>query len=140
MHARYPEEVPSYPTCFKLSSDLSRKRSPEDFIPFKAKKYGSEDFKSFSNQGFFRGNATWGAYLHSTDLVVIRATNAGIEAYCPLVVARQFSLVQLLPVPPTWTKNKDWSARVSISKDEAKKVSVLAKERIAVFPFIPFQV
>ena len=57
-----------------------------------------------------------------------------------MLVARQFGLVQLLPVPPTWTKNKDWSARVSISKDEAKKVSVLSKERIKAFPFNPFQV
>jgi hypothetical protein len=44
MHARYPEEVPSYPTCFKLFSDPSRKRSPEEFMPFEAKRYGFEDF------------------------------------------------------------------------------------------------
>ena len=128
MHANYPKEIPTYPNCFKLFSDPSREQSPEDFMPFEAKQYGSEDFKSFSNLGFFRG------------LVVIRSTNAGVKAYCPSLVARQFGLVQLLPVPPTWTKNKDWSARVSISKDEAKKVSVLSKERIKAFPFNPFQV
>ena len=49
MDAKYPEEVPSYPTCFKLFSDLSKKRSPEEFTTFEAKKYGSEDFKEFSN-------------------------------------------------------------------------------------------
>jgi hypothetical protein len=100
MHARYPEEVPSYPTCFKLFSDLSRKRSLEEFMPFEAKRYGSEDFHKFSNQGFFRGDAAWGACLHSWDLVVIRATNAGVEAYCPSLVVRQFGLVQLLSIPP----------------------------------------
>jgi hypothetical protein len=91
MDAKYPEEVPSYPTCFKLFSDPSKKRSPEEFTTFKAKKYGSEDFKEFSNQGFFRGNATWGAYLYSRDLVVIRATNAGVKAKLPCYQQRTLS-------------------------------------------------
>uniref|UniRef100_A0A2N9HXF3 Aminotransferase-like plant mobile domain-containing protein n=1 Tax=Fagus sylvatica TaxID=28930 RepID=A0A2N9HXF3_FAGSY len=108
MHARYPKEVPSYSTYFKLFSDPSRKRSFEEFMPFEAKKYGSKDFKEFSNQGVFRGSAAWGACLHLKDLMVIR--------------------------------NKDWSSRVSISKDEAKKVSILAKDRITSFTFTPFQV
>ncbi len=42
MHAKYPTEVPSYPTCFKLFNDSSRRRSPEEFMPFEAKRYGSE--------------------------------------------------------------------------------------------------
>jgi hypothetical protein len=140
MHARYPEEVPSYPTWFRLFSDSSRKRSPKDFMPFEAKMYGSEDFQKFSNQGFFRGDFAWGACLYLRDLVVIRATNAGIKAYCPSLVVRQFGLVQLLPVPLTWTKNKDWDSTVSISKDEAQKVSTLARERVTNFAFTPFQV
>ncbi len=140
MHAKYPKEVPSYPTCFRLFSDSLRRRSPEDFMPFEAKRYGSEDFQGFSNQGFFRGDSAWGVCLHSSDLVVIRATNAGVEAYCPSLLARQFGLVQLLPVPPTWTKTKDWDSRVSISKDEVQKVSTLARERITSFAFTPFQV
>jgi hypothetical protein len=93
IHARYPKEVPSYPTYFRLFSDSSRRRSPEDFMPFEAKRYGSEDFQGFSNQGFFRGDSAWGVCLHSSDLVVIRATNAGVEAYCPSLLARQFGLV-----------------------------------------------
>ena len=117
MHARYPKEVPTFPFCFKLFNDPSRKWSPKDFMPFEGKKYDSEDFKSFSNQGFFRGNAVCGACLHSRDLVVIKASNAAVETYCPLLVARQFGLIQMLLVPPTWSKNKYWSARVSISKD-----------------------
>uniref|UniRef100_A0A2N9GAK7 Aminotransferase-like plant mobile domain-containing protein n=1 Tax=Fagus sylvatica TaxID=28930 RepID=A0A2N9GAK7_FAGSY len=140
MHTRYPEEVPSYPTWFRLFSDSSRKRSPKDFMPFEAKMYGSEDFQKFSNQGFFKGDSAWGACLHSRDLVVIKATDAGIKAYCPSLVARQFGLVQLLPVPLTWTKNKDWDSTVSISKDEAQKVSTLARERVTNFAFTPFQV
>ena len=80
MHARYPKEVPSYSTYFKLFSDPSRKRSSEEFMPFEAKKYGSKDFKEFSNQGVFRGSAAWGACLHLKDLMVIRFTNAGVEA------------------------------------------------------------
>ena len=140
MHAKYPEELPFDPTCFKLFSDPSRKRSLEEFMPFKAKRYGFEDFHKFLSQGFFRGDDTWGACLHSRDLVVIRATNAGVEAYCPSLVVRQFRLVQLLPVPPTWTKNKDWSSKVSISKDEAQRVSNLARERVISFTLTPFQV
>jgi hypothetical protein len=100
MHARFPKVVPSFPTCFKLFSDSSRRRLPEEFMPFKAKKYGSEDFQQFSSQGFFSGDSTWGACLQSRDLVVIRSTHASVEAYCPLLVARQFGLIQLLPVPP----------------------------------------
>jgi hypothetical protein len=107
MHARYPTEVPSFPTCFKLFNDSSRRRSPEEFMPFKARRYGSEDFHQFSSQGFFRGDAAWGACLQSRDLVVIRSANAGVEAYCPSLVMRQFGLVQLLPVPSIWTKNTD---------------------------------
>ena len=140
MHARYPEEVPSYPTCFKLFSDPSRKRSPEEFMPFEAKRYGYKDFQKFSSQDFFKGDAAWGACLHSRDLVVIRATNTGVEAYCPSLVARQFGLIQLLPVPPTWTNNKDWSSRVSIPKDEAQRVSNLARERVTSFTLTPFLV
>ena len=140
MHARFPREkgVPSFPTCFKLFSDSMRRRIPEEFLPFEAKKYGSENFQKFSSQGFFRGDAAWGSYLQSRDLVVIRSAYAGVEAYYPSLVARQFGLVQLLLVPPTWTKNMDWMAQALISKDEAKQISVLARERVTSFTFIPF--
>jgi hypothetical protein len=140
MHARFPKEkgIPSFPSCFKLFSDSSRRRSPEEFMPFEAKKYGSEDFRKFSRQGFFRGDSAWGACLQSRDLVVIRSNNAGVEAYCPSLVARQFGLVQLLPVPPIWTKNTDWMARAIVSKDEAKQISVLTREQITSFVFTPF--
>uniref|UniRef100_A0A2N9EPX4 Aminotransferase-like plant mobile domain-containing protein n=1 Tax=Fagus sylvatica TaxID=28930 RepID=A0A2N9EPX4_FAGSY len=121
MHARYPKEVPFYPTCFKLFSDSSKRRSPEDFMPFEAKRYGSKDFQQFSSQGFFKGDVAWGACFQSRNLVVIRSTNAGVEAYCPSLVVRQFGLVQLLRVSPIWTKNTDWTSWVSISKDEAKQ-------------------
>uniref|UniRef100_A0A2N9GZI7 Aminotransferase-like plant mobile domain-containing protein n=1 Tax=Fagus sylvatica TaxID=28930 RepID=A0A2N9GZI7_FAGSY len=47
MHARYPKEVPSYPTDFKLFSDSSRRRSPENFMPFKAKSAGFEHIASY---------------------------------------------------------------------------------------------
>uniref|UniRef100_A0A2N9H3S9 Aminotransferase-like plant mobile domain-containing protein n=1 Tax=Fagus sylvatica TaxID=28930 RepID=A0A2N9H3S9_FAGSY len=99
MHARFPKEkgIPSFPTCFKLFSDSLRKRLPEEFMPFDAKK----------------------------DLVVIKSTGAGVEAYCPSLVVRQFGLIPLLPVPPTWTKNMDWMAQAVISKDEAKQIRVL---------------
>jgi hypothetical protein len=112
IHTRFPKEkgIPSFPTCFKLFSEPSRRRIPVEFHPFKAKKYGSEDFQQFSSQGFFRGDAAWGSCLQSRDLVVIRTPHAGVEVYCPSLVARQFRLVQLLPVPPTWTKNTDWVA------------------------------
>ena len=140
IHARFPKEkgIPSFLTCFKLFNDSSRRRLPEEFMPFKAKKYGFEDFQQFSSQGFFRGDSTWGACLQSRDLVVIRSTSAGVEAYCPSLVARQFGFIQLLHVPPTWTKNTDWMARAIISKDEAKQIRVLAREQVISFVFTPF--
>ena len=82
----------------------------------------------------------WGAYLQSRDLVVIRSSNARVEAYCPSLMVRQFGLVQLLPVPPIWTKNTDWTSQALITKDEAKQISVLARERVTGFTFTPFQV
>ena len=108
MHARFLIEkgVLFFPTCFKLFNDPTRKRIPEEFLPFEAKKYGSENFQQFSSQGFFRGDTACGSYLQSSDLVVIRSAHAGVEAYCPSLVARQFWLVQLLPVPPTLTKTR----------------------------------
>ena len=140
MHARFPKEkrVPFFPTCFKLFSDPTRRRIPEEFLPFEAKKYGSKDFQQFSSQGFFRGDAAWGSCLQLRELVVIRSAHAGVETYCPSLVAMQFGLVQLLLVPPTWTKNTDWMDRALISKDEAKQISVLARERVTSFTFIPF--
>ncbi len=65
MHDRFPKNkgVPSFPTCFKLFSNSSRRRLPEEFMPFEAKKYGSEDFQQFSSQGFSRGDLAWGACL-----------------------------------------------------------------------------
>ena len=72
--------------------------------------------------------------------MVIRSTNADVEAYCPSLVARQFRFVQLLPVPPIWTKNTDWMAQVAISKDEANQISVSARERVTGFTFTPFSV
>ena len=63
MHVRFPKVVPSFPTCFKFFSDSSRRRLPEESMPFEAKKYGSKDFQQFSSQGFFRGDSAWGTYL-----------------------------------------------------------------------------
>ena len=45
MHAKFPKEVPSFPTCFNLFNDSLRTRLPEEFMPFKARRYGSEDFQ-----------------------------------------------------------------------------------------------
>ena len=70
--------------------------------------------------------------------MVIRSTSVGVEAYCPSLMARQFGLVQLLHVPPTWTKNTNWMARAVISKDEAKQISVLAREQVTSFIVTPF--
>ena len=70
--------------------------------------------------------------------MVIRSTSASVETYYPSLVARQFGLVQLLHVPPTWTKNTDWMARAVIFKDEAKQLSVLAREQVTSFVFTPF--
>ncbi len=95
---------------------------------FEAKTYGSKDFYQFSSQGFFKGDAAWGVCLQLRDFVVIRSSNADVEAYYPSLVARQFGLVQLLPIPPIWIKNTNWTSRVSISKDKAKQISVLASE------------
>ena len=72
--------------------------------------------------------------------MVIGSANAGVEAYCPSLAARQFGLVQLLHVPPFWTKNMDWMARVVISEDGAKQISVLTRERVTGFTFTPFLV
>ncbi len=72
--------------------------------------------------------------------MVIRSANANVKAYCPSLVARQFGLVQLLPVPLIWTKNTDRMARVAIYKDEAKQISVLAREKVTGFTFTPFSV
>ena len=47
-------------------------------------------------------------------------------------------LVQLLLLPLTWAKNTNWMARVIISKDEAKQISVSAREQITSFVFTPF--
>ena len=107
-------------------------------MPFEAKKYGSKDFQKFSSQGFFRGDSAWGACLQSRDLVVIRSTHTGVKAYYPSLVARQFELIQLLPIPPIWTKNTNWMARAIISKDKAKQISVLAREQVTSFAFTPF--
>ena len=46
MHAKFPREVPSFPTCFKLFSDSLRRRLPEEFMSFEAKKYGSRTSNS----------------------------------------------------------------------------------------------
>jgi hypothetical protein len=52
MHAKFPKEVPSFPTCFKLFSDSSRRRLLEEFMPFEARRYGSEDSNSSQAKAF----------------------------------------------------------------------------------------
>uniref|UniRef100_A0A2N9F949 Aminotransferase-like plant mobile domain-containing protein n=1 Tax=Fagus sylvatica TaxID=28930 RepID=A0A2N9F949_FAGSY len=147
MHARYPEKVPSYPTCFKLFNDASKRTSPEDFMPFEVKKYGSKDFQKFSSQGFFRGDSAWGACLQSRDLVVIRFTNAVIDrvtAYNSELAEVAFDLRnQLMRLPTSseqgthiLTKRKtpkvekvDPAASVKGAKPSGKKlIKIVAKK------------
>ena len=98
----------TYPFCFKLFNNPSRKRSPEDFMPFEAKTYGSEDFKIFSNQGFFKGNATLGARCLSPFEGL--GDYQGIQCYCgsllSLTGSESICLVQMLPIPQPSPRTK----------------------------------
>lgn len=107
-------------------------------MPFEAKLYGSRDFTDFSHEGGPMDDIAWGSCLQSRDLVVIRATNAGVEVYCPTLVARKFGFMQLLPMPPSWTLNNPLGERSSITLDEAAKVSTKAHGKILKFVFTPF--
>ena len=107
-------------------------------MPFEAKLYGSRDFTDFSHEGGPMDDIAWGSCLQSRDLVVIRATNAGVEVYCPNLVARKFGFMQLLPMPPSWTLNNPSGERSSITLDEAAKVSTKAHGKILKFVFTPF--
>uniref|UniRef100_A0A2N9H3D1 Aminotransferase-like plant mobile domain-containing protein n=1 Tax=Fagus sylvatica TaxID=28930 RepID=A0A2N9H3D1_FAGSY len=45
--AMYPKEVPSFPTCFKLFNDSLRRRSPEEFMPFEARRSSNASVEAY---------------------------------------------------------------------------------------------
>uniref|UniRef100_A0A2N9E3P3 Aminotransferase-like plant mobile domain-containing protein n=1 Tax=Fagus sylvatica TaxID=28930 RepID=A0A2N9E3P3_FAGSY len=68
MHARYPEKSPlPIPTCFKLFSDVSRRTSPEDFMPFEAKEVWFN--QCLPHRSIASGRLTWLISINEDDLI-----------------------------------------------------------------------
>ncbi|KAL0000148.1 hypothetical protein SO802_019750 [Lithocarpus litseifolius] len=65
---------------------------------------------------------------------------ANAEAYSPSLAARQFGLIQAIPVPFMTTCNEPWQDRHSISLDKSFELHQQSLKDLKSFKFYPFKI
>jgi hypothetical protein len=85
-------------------------------------------------------SSLWAHVLQTRDLVILQNKSSSVEVYSPHFLARQFGLLQSVPIPPIFTANNPWHQRsVCINKD-AEVIIVEGLSKISAAKVEPFRI
>jgi hypothetical protein len=85
-------------------------------------------------------SSLWAHVLQTRDLVVLQNKSSGVEVYSPHFLARQFGLLQSVPIPPIFTANDPWHQRSICTNEEAEVIIAEGLSRITVAKIEPFRI
>ena len=83
-------------------------------------------------------SSLWAHVLQTRDLVVLQNKSSGFEVYSPYFLARQFGLLQSVPLPPIFTANVPWHKRSVCTNEEAEVIIVEGISKITAAKVEPF--
>uniref|UniRef100_A0A2N9ET06 Aminotransferase-like plant mobile domain-containing protein n=1 Tax=Fagus sylvatica TaxID=28930 RepID=A0A2N9ET06_FAGSY len=87
-------------------------------------------FEDWFNLFSDKERSLWAHVLQTRDLVVLQNKSSGVEAYSPHFLARQFGLLQFVPIPPIFTANDPWHQRSVCTNEEVEVIIAEGLSRI----------
>ena len=134
------DKIPTFEDWFNLFSNKERVRSAPHFLPFAEAKFTCPEIFLLS-QGVNPLSSNLSAHvLQTRDLIVLQNKSSGVEVYSPNFLARQFGLLQSVPVPPIFTANDPWHQRNVFNNEEAEVIIAEGLSRITVTKIEPFRI
>jgi hypothetical protein len=85
-------------------------------------------------------SSLWAHILQTRDLVVLQNKSSGVEVYSPNFLARQFGLLQFVPIPPIFIANDPWHQRSVYTNEEAEVIIAEDLSRITAAKIEPFRI
>ena len=82
----------------------------------------------------------WAHVLQTRDLVILQNQSFGVEVYSPHFLARQFGLLQFVPIPPIFTANAPWHQRSVCTNEDAEVIVVEGLSKIIAAKVEPFRI
>ena len=121
---------PNFEDWFNLFSDKERVRPASHFLSFVEAKFTCPEMFLLSQGVNPLSSSLWAHVLQTRDLVILQNKSSGIEVYSPHFLARQFGLLQSVPIPPIFTANDPWHQRSICTNEEAKVIIAEGLSRI----------
>uniref|UniRef100_A0A2N9HYF6 Uncharacterized protein n=1 Tax=Fagus sylvatica TaxID=28930 RepID=A0A2N9HYF6_FAGSY len=115
-----PDHIPTFEDWFILFSDKERVRPAPHFLPFAEEKFTCPEMFLLSQEVNPLSSSLWAHVLQTRELVILQNKSSGVEVYSPHFLARQFGLLQSVPVPPIFTANDPWHQRSVCTNEEAE--------------------
>ena len=85
-------------------------------------------------------SSLWAHVLQTRELIILQNKSFGVEVYSPHFLARQFGLLQSVPVPPIFIANDPWHQRSVCTNEEAEVIIVEGLSRITATKVKPFRI
>jgi hypothetical protein len=85
-------------------------------------------------------SSLWAHVLQTRDLVILKNKSSGVEVYSPHFLARQFGLLQSVPIPPIFTANNPWHQRSVCINEDAEVIIVEGLSKISATKVEPFRI
>ena len=120
--------------------DKERVRSDPHFLPFAKAKFTCPEIFILSQGVNPLSSSLWAHVLQTRDLVVLQNKSSSFEVYNPHFLARQFGLLQSVPLPPIFTANVPWHRRSMFTNEEAKVIIVEGISKITAARIEPFRI
>ena len=130
LSAYEPDHIPNFENWFNLFSDKERVRPASHFLPFAEAKFTCPEMFLLSQGVNPLSSSLWAHVLQTRDLVVLQNKSSSVEVYSPHFLARQFGLLQSVPIPPIFTANDPWHQRSICTNEEAKVIIAEGLSRI----------
>jgi hypothetical protein len=103
---------------------IKRVRSAPHFLPFAEAKFTCPEMFIMSQGVNPLSSSLWAHVLQTRDLVVLQNKSFGFEVCSPHFLARQFVLLQSVPLPPIFIANVPWHRRSVFTNEEAELIIV----------------
>ena len=135
-----PNHIPNFEDWFNLFSDKERVRSAPYFLPFAEGKFTCPEMFLLGQGVNPLSSSLWAHVLQTRDLVVLQNKSSSFEVYSPHFLARQFGLLQSVPLPPIFTANVPWHKRSVFTNEEAEVIIVEGISKITAAKVEPFRI
>ena len=85
-------------------------------------------------------SSLWAHVLQTRDLVILQNKSSDVEVYSPHFLARQFGLLQSVPIPSIFTAYVPWHQRSVCTNEDVEVIIVEGISKITAAKVEPFRI